>query len=628
MADYSKIWRQAEPEPDAPAERDDLGWPGRRTRTQLLPVQRAAASPGEPLPDGLRDRLGAALGSDLSPVRVHTGPDSANAAATLRARAYTIGQDVHFGEGRYDPASPEGERLIAHEVAHTVQQGAAQASPQCDLEVSEPGDAHEVEADRFSDAFAAGGTAAVSPVGRGTVSRAMIQRQEETGPSATPGSGETATKDSLAIRRTLAQKEVHELYDRIRELLEQTRRWLTRNWADYLSYARDNPDLGWTPSAYAELIGNVIGNAVTDLGPEGIAKYIGEAAVKDAGGLTKWCLARAGMTVAPVVGTVVGFFIGVLVEEAVSAIYEQVTGFSVAGDAAHAAARRTALQIVAKDEEFTRAAEITDKVLRGNCNHLVLFLTQCTSQHLIDDIAEAVRSAKATVKAPPSGDGLCRDLLREWVLQNAGDEEDANKETDERTWESARERVFDDDGAEDLDGHPEIFAHQCHHEWTALGLPPAAIQAFTQPMIAEAEDLRRQARTGKNPDALRIIGRKYHSRKFLFDEIQDPGQFLARMEAKIMQLGPTRFMVCDQIRNNSDAIRVECTMMLRQADGACYVDGWRYRINFFFRKGSPTREEYLTKGHPAYRPITVTPGVDRPDAWTTYLFVSPDDDPL
>jgi len=67
---------------------------------------------------------------DFGQVRIHTDAQSADSAAAEHARAYTVGQDIVFGAGEYDPGSPEGRRLLAHELAHTVQQkgGATGAS--------------------------------------------------------------------------------------------------------------------------------------------------------------------------------------------------------------------------------------------------------------------------------------------------------------------------------------------------------------------------------------------------------------------------------------------------------------------------------------------------------------------
>src|SRR5207302_4398227 len=86
-------------------------------------VAAAAGSSGAPLPTAVQARFEQSLGTDLSTVRVHTGSDSATAAAAVSAQAYTTGSDIHFAAGRYAPDTPAGAHLLAHEVAHTVQQG-------------------------------------------------------------------------------------------------------------------------------------------------------------------------------------------------------------------------------------------------------------------------------------------------------------------------------------------------------------------------------------------------------------------------------------------------------------------------------------------------------------------------
>lgn len=118
-------------------------------------VEGAAAGSGHALPDALRDRFEATLGVDLGAVRVHTGPASAAAADAVNAHAYAVGNDIHFGAGAYDPASQAGQRLIAHEVVHTVQQAGGAAHAQFKLKVSTPGDAHELEADALADKMVA-----------------------------------------------------------------------------------------------------------------------------------------------------------------------------------------------------------------------------------------------------------------------------------------------------------------------------------------------------------------------------------------------------------------------------------------------------------------------------------------
>ena len=77
---------------------------------------------GTPLDSGQRAFFEPRLGQDLSHVRVHTGPDAQVAAAEARADAFTVGSDIAFGAGRYAPRTAGGATLLAHELAHVVQQ--------------------------------------------------------------------------------------------------------------------------------------------------------------------------------------------------------------------------------------------------------------------------------------------------------------------------------------------------------------------------------------------------------------------------------------------------------------------------------------------------------------------------
>jgi hypothetical protein len=77
---------------------------------------------GEPLTGSTRARFENRFGHDFGGVRVHTDSRSAAAAAEINSYAFTIGSDIHFGAGRFQPGTPQGDRLLAHELTHTIQQ--------------------------------------------------------------------------------------------------------------------------------------------------------------------------------------------------------------------------------------------------------------------------------------------------------------------------------------------------------------------------------------------------------------------------------------------------------------------------------------------------------------------------
>jgi hypothetical protein len=92
-------------------------------------VDRALASPARPLDPALRQAMEQRFGHDFSAVRVHVGSAAEQSARELHASAYTLGRDVVFGAGRFEPQTQQGQRLIAHELTHVVQQsGSAGAS--------------------------------------------------------------------------------------------------------------------------------------------------------------------------------------------------------------------------------------------------------------------------------------------------------------------------------------------------------------------------------------------------------------------------------------------------------------------------------------------------------------------
>jgi hypothetical protein len=62
------------------------------------------------------------LGHDFSEVRIHTDNPAADSARGLNALAYTVGRDIVFGAGQYSPGSTSGQKLLAHELVHTIQQ--------------------------------------------------------------------------------------------------------------------------------------------------------------------------------------------------------------------------------------------------------------------------------------------------------------------------------------------------------------------------------------------------------------------------------------------------------------------------------------------------------------------------
>ncbi len=89
-------------------------------------VHEVLGSPGEPLDRATRSFMEARLGADLGGVRVHTGSRAAESAHAINALAYTVGRDVVLGSEPFGTSNQARQRLLAHELTHVIQQGAAE----------------------------------------------------------------------------------------------------------------------------------------------------------------------------------------------------------------------------------------------------------------------------------------------------------------------------------------------------------------------------------------------------------------------------------------------------------------------------------------------------------------------
>jgi hypothetical protein len=133
----------------------------------LVRAQRKAAGPGaglasvprldggRPIDAPARSTMEQGFGRDFSQVRIHDGPPAAQSARDAGALAYTAGQDIVFGAGQYAPSTTAGRALLAHELAHTVQQGGIQHKAEGPPPAGTD-HALEAEADRTAAAISAG----------------------------------------------------------------------------------------------------------------------------------------------------------------------------------------------------------------------------------------------------------------------------------------------------------------------------------------------------------------------------------------------------------------------------------------------------------------------------------------
>lgn len=101
---------------------------GRSASAEVANKIAASRGLGSPMPDGLHQYMGSRFGADFSGVRIHTDANADTLNRSLKAQAFTVGSDVYFAQGRYNPDSYDGRRLVAHELTHVVQQGGASAT--------------------------------------------------------------------------------------------------------------------------------------------------------------------------------------------------------------------------------------------------------------------------------------------------------------------------------------------------------------------------------------------------------------------------------------------------------------------------------------------------------------------
>ena len=94
-------------------------------KTNLGSRIKNAKGKGSEMPSTLKSNMESGFGADFSGVRIHTGSDSAQMNKDLGAKAFTNKNDIFFNEGKFSPDSKEGQTLIAHELTHTIQQGAS-----------------------------------------------------------------------------------------------------------------------------------------------------------------------------------------------------------------------------------------------------------------------------------------------------------------------------------------------------------------------------------------------------------------------------------------------------------------------------------------------------------------------
>ena len=165
-------------------------------------VHEVLQSPGQALGDEVRGPMESRFGRDFSQVRVHADAHAAESARAVDAAAYTVGRDVVFGANQFVPSTTSGQKLLAHELAHVVQQGTHKVFGAEGLSLGAAGDVHEAQADRAADqVMGERGTPTL-----GSASGAAVQRQPLLGgtPTSSPGLNLPAASIELASDETIS----------------------------------------------------------------------------------------------------------------------------------------------------------------------------------------------------------------------------------------------------------------------------------------------------------------------------------------------------------------------------------------------------------------------------------------
>jgi len=161
------------------------------TRRPQESVDETLRSPGRPLEEPTRAFFAERMGHSFRDVRVHDDARAAGSAKAVGARAYTVGRHVAFGAGAYAPGTAAGDRLLAHELAHVVQQDGRATAPGGPLQIAAPDSAGETQADDLA-ARALAGQPPTHASGA-TPSGPVLQRQpEEEGVLPAPQAGQGA----------------------------------------------------------------------------------------------------------------------------------------------------------------------------------------------------------------------------------------------------------------------------------------------------------------------------------------------------------------------------------------------------------------------------------------------------
>jgi hypothetical protein len=163
---------------------------GNRGVLRMLQAESSEGGKSERMDAGVRTFMEGRFGADLSGVRIHRGDGAGIAASQMNSAAFTMGNDIFFGAGKYAPQTAEGTQLLSHELAHVLQQGSG-----CGKSGGPVDAAHEAEAARAAKTIA-GGSSRVSVK---QASGPRIATQTEPAPPAATAKAYTYTFEGKTV---------------------------------------------------------------------------------------------------------------------------------------------------------------------------------------------------------------------------------------------------------------------------------------------------------------------------------------------------------------------------------------------------------------------------------------------
>jgi hypothetical protein len=498
---------------------------------RLSMLQQGAGLSSAPLDAGIRGGVERVTGSDLGNARVHTGPEAQSIADAHGARALTAGNHIYAGQ------SGQNDHTLAHEAAHVAQQSAgggatAQARP---LQAGNAASVHEQQADQVASAALGDGD---DSTGRYSVRPVSPTIQCE------PKGGDTPPKDanpSTEKARFAIVQKVNAWYDTQVDRVEGYRAYLSANWNSYLHSTGGNYALSWGDNQAWNVISNLAGTAAGLLAPVAVGAIIGSS-------------------VAPGIGTAIGAIVGFVVSTVI-AIIVTALGNKEAMATVDKTLKDVGGQMQSKLNEFNTQAATG----RGNASKIRDFIiTSATNpEHEAEDVkawSDFVDGEKKILDGSPSpkGTALCDAMMKEWVLQHAGDEEDQNKETNETSWDTAREKYF----GGDLDGIPNLFVKQTKYEWSKIGI---AHQPYTDAAEAYIKDKKLNA-----DDACK----KYNGFTMYAYSTSNTEGFLNYITKNL----PWYLELAEEGKQKikKGEFKLKAGLDLTTADGTCYVNKWNY----------------------------------------------------